>query len=37
MNANWIKPFFVVSGLYDGILGIAFLFLSGVIFQWFGV
>ena len=37
MNANWIKPFFIISALYDGILGIAFLFFWGAIFQGFGV
>jgi len=37
MYGNWIKPFFVVAGLYDAILGIAFLFFSDTIFQSFGV
>jgi hypothetical protein len=37
MIAKWIKPFFVVAGLYDGLLGIAFLFFSGAIFQRFSV
>ena len=37
MIAQWIKPFFVIAGLYDGVLGIAFLFFSGAIFQAFGV
>jgi hypothetical protein len=37
MNAKWIKAFFVIAGLYDGVLGIAFLFFSGAIFQGFGV
>ena len=37
MQAKWIKPFFIVAGLYDGILGIAFLFFSGAIFQSFDV
>jgi len=37
MIAKWIKPFFVIAGLYDGLLGIAFLFFSGAIFQGFGV
>jgi hypothetical protein len=37
MNASWIKPFFVVSGLYDGILGLAFLFFAATIYQKFGV
>jgi hypothetical protein len=37
MNANWIKPFFIVSALYDGILGAVFLFFWGAIFQRAGV
>jgi hypothetical protein len=37
MNKNWIKPLFVIAGLYDGILGIAFLFFSSALFQRFGV
>lgn len=37
MNKNWIKPLFVVAGLYDGILGIAFLFFPNALFQCFGV
>jgi len=37
MNATWIKPFFIVSALYDGILGIAFLFFWMAIYQHFGV
>ena len=37
MTASWIKPFFIVSGLYDGILGIAFLFFTDAIFQAFSV
>jgi hypothetical protein len=37
MSASWIKPFFVLSALYDGILGIAFVFFWRAIFRWFGV
>lgn len=37
MYGNWIKPFFIVAGLYDAILGVAFLFFSDAIFQSFGV
>jgi hypothetical protein len=37
MNKNWIKPLFIFAGLYDGVLGIAFLFFSNAIFQGFGV
>lgn len=37
MNAPWMKPFFIVSGLYDGILGIGFLFFSGAIYRAYAV
>ena len=37
MNAKWIKPLFVVAGLYDGLLAIGFLFFAGAIFQGAGV
>jgi len=37
MPASWIKPFFIVAALYDGVLGVAFLFFSGAIFQSFAV
>ncbi len=37
MNAKWLKPFFILSGCYDGILGLAFLFFAGAIFERFGV
>jgi hypothetical protein len=37
MNKNWIKALFIVAGLYDGVLGIAFFFFSNAIFQRFGV
>jgi hypothetical protein len=37
MNGKWIKPLFVIAGLYDGILGLAFLFLGLRIFQAFAV
>jgi len=32
-----ISVLFVVSALYDGLLGAAFLFWSDAVFQWFGV
>jgi hypothetical protein len=32
-----IKALFIVSAIYDGLLGAAFLFASGSLFQWFGV
>ena len=28
---------FIVAALYDGVLGAAFLFASGALFDWFGV
>jgi hypothetical protein len=28
---------FIVAALYDGVLGAAFLFASGCVFNWFGV
>ncbi len=34
---NWIKPIFIFSGLYDGILGLAFLLFGRAIFEKFGV
>ena len=37
MSAGWIKPFFIVAGLYDGVLGLAFVFFWGALFQAFGV
>ena len=37
MVAKWIKPFFIVSGLYDGILGLAFLFAWAPIYEHFHV
>ena len=32
-----IQILFVISGLYDGLLGAFFLFASGAIFQWYNV
>lgn len=37
MNAKWIKPFFILAALYDGILGLAFLFFALSIFGMFEV
>jgi hypothetical protein len=37
MNTKWLKPFFIISGLYDGILGLAFIFTAANIFAWYGV
>jgi len=37
MNASWIKPFFIIAGLYDVALGIAFLLFSSIVFRSFNV
>ncbi len=37
MRGSWIRPLFVVAGLYDGALGVAFLFFARALFQHFGV
>jgi hypothetical protein len=37
MQAGWIKPFFFVAGLYDAVLGLAFLFFARDIFAAFAV
>ena len=34
---TWIKPFYVVAALYDGVLGLAFLFFPMAIFSFHGV
>lgn len=34
---RWIKPLFVFAALYDGVLGLAFLFASAAIFAFYGV
>jgi hypothetical protein len=37
MIKSWIKPLFIIAGLYDGLLALAFLFFANEIFQGFGV
>ena len=37
MNTTWIKILFAVAGIYDGILGVAFLFFGLEIFRIAGV
>jgi hypothetical protein len=37
MGKSWMKVLFIVSGLYDGILGIAFLVMAGRLFEMFQV
>lgn len=36
-NQKWISPMFYIAALYDGVLGLAFLFAAPALFQWFGV
>lgn len=37
MTKSWIKPLFVVAGLYDGLLALAFLLFTTPLFQWYEV
>ncbi len=37
MNEKWIRIFYVIAGLYDGILGIAFILFPSEIFAHYGV
>jgi hypothetical protein len=37
MTVQWIKPLFIVAGIYDGVLGIVFLLFGGRIFRMSGV
>ena len=37
MNEKMIKPLFVLAGLYDGVLGIAFILFPSAIFAFYGV
>ncbi len=37
MNQKWIKPFFLLAALYDGVLGIAFIVAPGSIFAMYAV
>ncbi len=37
MTQKWIKPFYVLAALYDGVLGIAFIIAPGDIFAMFEV
>jgi len=36
-SQGWISPFFYISALYDGVLGLAFLFAAPSLFEWYGV
>lgn len=37
MNEKMVKAFYVIAGLYDGVLGVAFVLAPGAIFAMFGV
>jgi hypothetical protein len=37
LKRNWIRPLFFLAGIYDAVLGIAFLFFSPAIFRVAGV
>lgn len=37
MRAPWIRPFFVVAGVYDLILGVVFGLLFKPIYTWYGI
>ena len=37
MSDKWVKPLFIVAGLYDGLLGIAFVLFPSKIFALYGV
>jgi len=34
---SWLQILFIVASIYDGLLGVAFLFASGPVFRWFDV
>lgn len=36
-SQGWISPLFYISALYDGVLGLAFLFAPAALFDWYGV
>jgi hypothetical protein len=37
VNNRWIRPFFLIAGIYDGVLGLAFLAIPITLFRWFDV
>jgi hypothetical protein len=37
MNTKWMKLAFGTSAIYDGILGVVFLFLGPLIYDYFGI
>jgi hypothetical protein len=37
MKEKWIRPFFLLAALYDGVLGIAFIIAPASIFAMYGV
>jgi len=37
MNTKWMKAAFGVSAIYDGLLGVVFLFAAPMIYDYFGI
>lgn len=37
MMRPWIRPLFIVAGIYDLVLGLAYLFLYKSVYSWFNV
>ena len=37
MKNKWVRPLFIIAGLYDGILGLAFMLVPLQIFDMYGV
>ena len=37
MNDQWIRTMFIIAGIYDGMLGFAFLLMPEAIFAFYGV
>jgi len=37
MKTKWIKPFFMIAALYDGVLGLAFILTPAAIFNMYAV
>jgi len=37
MKTKWVKTLFIIAGMYDGLLAVAFLLFGSDIFHWFGV
>lgn len=37
MKNRWIAPLFLLAGVYDGLLGVAFLFWTARVFEYFAI